>query len=195
MSNNLPVLVKKVGRPKGSGHKYTEEIADEICERVASGEVLLEVIKYDRWGHEREPGPWPSYLTVYEWADPTAPNHIDSFVHRFARARLIGQEVREEANIIEAKRPRKGIVITHTTGGKDGDTTKEVYSDSVERSKLIIYTNQQYNARVNAQKWAERLQQPQVKDASGDDNTIIVEGGLPDNEPTSTQGDDPPTQE
>lgn len=182
MSSNLPVLVGRVGRPKGSGSKYTDEIAEEICERVANGEVLVAVIEFDRWGNPRNDPAWPSYSTVFDWADPDCPSHVPSFVQDFARARLKGQHCREERCVLLATHTMEGVEETLTHSAKDGMSLRRTRKDMLEHRKLMIHTLQQYNARVNAPKWAERLQQAAPPE-SVDDNVIIVEGGLPENEP------------
>ena len=66
----LQVYRKKSGRPC----EYTDEIAIEICERVASGESIRSICKDPRM---------PSSPTVYDWQ-----KHVPAFASRYAAARV-----------------------------------------------------------------------------------------------------------
>ena len=56
--------------------KYTEQLADEICERIANGETLRAICRDDHM---------PCWGTVYNWRDEN-----ESFAARIARARDMG---------------------------------------------------------------------------------------------------------
>lgn len=68
MKKESIATLKKMGRPT----KYTEALADEICRRIAEGEMLMQIV---RDGH------MPERKTVYNWMD----EHED-FLHNYARA-------------------------------------------------------------------------------------------------------------
>lgn len=67
-----------MGRPS----KYTDKLADEICERIASGESLRAICRGDGM---------PARMTVLRWL-----NSNDDFVSKCARAREIGADALEE---------------------------------------------------------------------------------------------------
>jgi hypothetical protein len=174
---------------------YTEDIADEIIERLEGGETLTRICKFTEWGEPRERGTFPTYGTVLHWGDETHEHHVPVFTQRFARARVDGHRHMVEDCIDIADTQDIGIeeVVEHSA--KNGMSLKRARKDMLHHRNLRIHTRLQVIARMDPQRWAERLQQPKVADSGGDDNVIIVEGGLPDNEPTSTQGDEPPSQE
>lgn len=68
MKKESIILPKKKGRPT----KYTEALADEICKRIAEGEMLLQIVRDTHM---------PERKTVYNWMD----EHED-FLHNYARA-------------------------------------------------------------------------------------------------------------
>jgi hypothetical protein len=77
--------VKRSGRPSS----YTDDIADEICERLASGESLLSITGDDDM---------PSQSVVYRWV-----NDIPGFKEKYAQARLrqahtLAEQAAEMAN-------------------------------------------------------------------------------------------------
>lgn len=73
---------------------YTEEIAEEICRRLANGEFLRVIC--------REEG-MPSWRTVYDWKD-----ECPDFAARFARARAIGLDaIAEDSLVILEEKPER----------------------------------------------------------------------------------------
>jgi len=66
-------------RPRGGQTKYTQAIADDICNRLSSGETLSRICK--------TPG-YPDPTTVWAWR-----NSDPSFAQRIARAREVGFDV------------------------------------------------------------------------------------------------------
>lgn len=65
----------KTGRPT----IYTDELANEICERFASGELIMDICSEKHM---------PVSGTVYDWADKNSPRFIEKFSEMFARAKL-----------------------------------------------------------------------------------------------------------
>ena len=197
-SKNLPVVVNKGGRPKGWGW-YREEVVNEIIDRVASGEMLVTVVRQDVWGYLRQPGTFPSYSTIYDWADTDYAGHHPEFVQRFARAHMIRQQVLNETKVVIANTPQEGVEET-TEWGPDGVKRKRTRKDMLGHRKLQIDAIDQYLLRTNPKKWSERLQQAAAKDddSSGPDR-LIIEGGLPDDDtpppPPSPIEPDAPNEE
>jgi hypothetical protein len=69
-----PEAAKKRGRPS----KWTQEIEDEICERLSRGEPLRAICRLEGF---------PEWTTVYNWMESR-----DGFSERVARARENGVE-------------------------------------------------------------------------------------------------------
>jgi hypothetical protein len=63
-------IVKRSGRPSS----YTDDIADEICERLSSGESLLSITGDDDM---------PAQSSVYRWL-----NQYPDFQEKYAKARV-----------------------------------------------------------------------------------------------------------
>lgn len=80
---------KRIGRPT----KYTEALADEICERIANGEMLLRIVR-DKHMPERS--------TIYEWLE-----QHDDFSDNYARACKIGAHalVEQGLEILDGSNP------------------------------------------------------------------------------------------
>lgn len=73
---------------------YNEEVADEICARIAEGEFLTVIC--------REPG-MPSRRTVYRWIDDKP-----EFASSMEKARQIGADAIAEQSMIDvAKEPER----------------------------------------------------------------------------------------
>jgi hypothetical protein len=60
-------------KPTGRPSSYTFEIAEEICERLSSGQSLLQICQDEHM---------PARVTVYRWAEAN-----EAFRNKFARAR------------------------------------------------------------------------------------------------------------
>jgi hypothetical protein len=176
------VPVKKLGRPKGSGSLYTEEIAEEILERLIDGETLVRICKFDFDGNLRDRGSFPNHATVYDWADPNDPVYRPDFGIRFARARLAQQRNWIESTIDIARTPEPGIeeVVEHSE--RLGVSIKRSRKDMLGHRALQIETLHKAAARLNPALWAERLQQaaPPAQDPNASAPRLIIKGGLPD---------------
>lgn len=73
------------GRPS----KYTDKLADEICNRIAAGESLLKITQ--------ETGK-PDRVTIYRWIEER-----DEFRNKYARAKELQAETYEEMMLDTAK--------------------------------------------------------------------------------------------
>lgn len=71
----------KIGRPS----KYTPELAQEICERLANGEPLRQICRDDHM---------PSWVAIYDWMrrDDMAGDKSVGLSLAIARAREVGQD-------------------------------------------------------------------------------------------------------
>jgi len=94
-----PIAVKKTGRPS----KYTPEIAQEVLNRISTGEPLLQICKDEKM---------PKRQTFYDWVA----KH-DSLSVQFARAREEGCEaMADETLVIADERPEVNPIIDSKTG-------------------------------------------------------------------------------
>ena len=179
---NLPAVINKGGRPPGWGF-YCEEVVEEIVERMCAGETLAAICRIDTEGYARQRGDFPAAGTVFDWADPKWSGHHPAFVERFARARL-----KQQFNWIDEARDTSitteiGLeeTIEHST---KGIKIKRTRKDMLGHRALKIDTTLKLLARINPALWSERLQEPINKDNDGAaPDVLIIEGGLPDNEP------------
>lgn len=126
----------KGGRPT----IYTPELADEICNRIASGRTTLSV--------SRDPD-MPHLSTIYDWRDS---NKHPSFSEMYARAREKlcqhwADEIVEDA--LDESRDQQSRVIK-----KDGYSEKQgTYSETVETVSSDNTAVQRDKLKVDAKKW------------------------------------------
>jgi hypothetical protein len=122
--------VGKRGRPS----VYTEELVEEICDRLADGEPLRHICRSDGM---------PSWRTVYDWLGQN-----EDFAARIARARELGEVAISEQCMEIADDEQHDWVMT-----KKGTVCNEV---AVGRAKLQVWTRLQLLARWNPNKWGDR---------------------------------------
>jgi hypothetical protein len=140
-----PEAPKKMGAPKGSGSKYTEEIAEEICALVADGVNLRRVCRMDGM---------PSWRTVYDWvvAKP-------DFAARLAHARDIGYDALAEEALEIANTPHLGQKKVFSSGaGEDEDSMTVTEDDMLGHRKLQIETRLKLLAVWNPKKYGNKVQ-------------------------------------
>lgn len=190
------VPARPVGRPRGS-KIYSEEIADEIIDRLSHGETLISICRQDRAGNYRyADGKFPTHVMVYDWADPNDTAYIPDFSLRFARAKLDQQRYwLEECHDI-AYSPELGEEEVREMSDRNGSSIRRTRKDMLHHRVLKIDTNLKLIARMNPALWAERLQQaaPQEQDPTREPPKLVIEGGLPDDQdgPHSEQPPAPP---
>ena len=148
---NAPKAPKKMGAPKGSGSKYTEEIADQICDLVSNGVNLRSVCRMDGM---------PAWRTVYDWVVARP-----DFAARLARARELGYDALAEEALEISNTPVMGQ--KQVMGDKSTYTTVE---DMLGHRKLQIETRLKLLACWDPKKYGNKVQ------LGGDaDNPIKVE--------------------
>ncbi len=143
------VVKKKTGRPKGSGSKYTEDIAATIVARLSEGEPLRHI--------SRDLG--IAWLTIYRWMEAH-----EGFASRIARARELGQEAILEEAMAIADTPLMGIIETIKPDG----TIEQRKEDMLGHRKLQIETRLKLLAKWNPKKWGEKITH------SGDESQPLV---------------------
>jgi len=134
---SAPKAQKKMGAPKGSGSKYTEEIADQICDLVSNGVNLRAVCRMQGM---------PAWRTVYDWvvAKP-------DFAARLARAREMGYDALAEEALEISNTPVMGQ--KQVMGDNKTYTTVE---DMLGHRKLQIETRLKLLACWDPSKYGSR---------------------------------------
>jgi hypothetical protein len=115
---------------------FTQEIADEIVDRIASGEPLRVICRDEHM---------PAWRTVYDWLD-----NNQTFAARFARARELGEDAIAQQCLEIADNERHDWVLT-----KKGEITNEV---AIGRAKLQVDTRLKLLAKWNPKRWGEKQQ-------------------------------------
>ena len=139
-----PEAPKKMGAPKGSGSKYTEEIAEEICALVADGVNLRRVCRMDGM---------PSWRTVYNWVVERP-----DFASRLAHARDIGYDALAEEALEIANTPHLGQKKVFSSGaGEDEDSMTVTEDDMLGHRKLQIETRLKLLACWNPKKYGNKV--------------------------------------
>lgn len=124
-----------MGRPSS----YTEEVANEICMRIAEGESLLAICKDDHL---------PCRKTVHDWIV----NDLHGFSNRYARAKEACIDRMAEEIIEIADTPEIG---TKTVSKATGMETTE--GDMVEHRRLKIDARKWYLSKVAPKKYGDKL--------------------------------------
>jgi hypothetical protein len=140
-----------MGAPKGSGSKYTEEIADQICDLVSNGVNLRKVCRMEGM---------PAWRTVYDWVVARP-----DFAARLARAREMGYDALAEEAL--------EISNTPVLGQKQVMSDKSTYTtveDMLGHRKLQIETRLKLLACWDPKKYGNKVQ------LGGDaDNPVRIE--------------------
>jgi hypothetical protein len=148
---------KKTGRPS----KYTQEIAQEICLRLAEGEPLRQICRDDGM---------PEWRTIYDWMyrDDALGEAGVGLSAAIARAREIGYDKMAEECLELADTPKWG---TKQVESEDGIVvTRE---DMLGHRKLQIETRLKLLAKWNPKKYGERLTH-----AGDADNPVAVQADV-----------------
>ena len=114
-----------MGRPS----EYTEETANEICERLAKGESLRSICA------DQESGWLPSERTVFRWLEAN-----EDFRQQYARAR----EVQAETLVDQ---------IIDIADGKDKPPLAERVAEYAESGQVTVRDHNRDRLRIEARKW------------------------------------------
>jgi hypothetical protein len=136
---------KKIGAPKGSGSKYTEEIADSICDLVSNGVNLRRVCRMEGM---------PAWRTVYDWVVARP-----DFAARLARAREMGFDALAEEALEISDTPRLGAKKVFSSGaGEDDDSMTVTEEDMLGHRKLQIETRLKLLAVWDPKRYGNKVQ-------------------------------------
>jgi hypothetical protein len=137
-------------RPRGRPSIYTQELADEICRRLAEGESLFRICKDEHM---------PAKSTVLQWAL----NDTQGFYARYAHAREIQLGVREDEIIDISDDGTNDFMEREQKNGEK----KIIFSrDQVERSKLRVETRKWLLTKLRPDKYGEKIEQTHKGDAA-----------------------------
>ena len=127
----------KRGRPS----KYTPEIAEEICRRLAGGESLRAICEGDGL---------PDECTVRAWAL----DDVEGFSAQYARAREIQADFHGDRviSVLETKPAR--IVTTRADGG----TEEKIDPADVARLKNLADGLKWHAGRMKPRTWGDKVQ-------------------------------------
>lgn len=143
--------------PAGRPSSYTPEIAEEICDRIASGETLTALCREQSM---------PALRTVMGWLDKP------EFAPRYARAKYLRLEVMAEEIKQLADECREGV----KTKVADG-ITETWTGDMVERSKLQIESRKWLLARLAATTYGDGVGQLAPSQTGNTVQLIIMPSG------------------
>jgi hypothetical protein len=118
--------------------KYTQEIADEICERISEGEPLREICRDDHT---------PSWRAVYDWI-----NNNKDFASRIARARELGFDAIAEECLNISDNQEEGVKTV-----TDHNGTKVETADMIAHRKLKIETRLKLLSKWNPKKYGDKM--------------------------------------
>lgn len=136
---------KKLGAPKGSGSKYTEEIADQICDLVSNGINLRKVCRMEGM---------PAWRTVYDWVVARP-----DFAARLARAREMGYDSLAEEALEISNTPHLGQKKVFSSGaGEDDDSMTVTEEDMLGHRKLQIETRLKLLAVWDPKRYGNKVQ-------------------------------------
>lgn len=134
----VPDMAKTRGRPSD----YTRELAEKICERVATSTDSLEKICSD--------DDMPNRATVYRWLFKHA-----EFSDMYARAKEGQMELMAEECLQIADDGRNDIKIIEGRNGEDIEVTNH---DVINRSRLRVDTRKWLMSKLAPRRYGEKAQ-------------------------------------
>ena len=142
----------------GRHSSYTDELANEIVERLSNGEPLRQIC--------RDPN-MPAWRTVYDWIEKDP-----AFAARFAQARELGEDAIAQECFDIADNAANDWMVRN---GKEDEPSWSVNGEHIQRSKLRIETRLKLLAKWNPKKWGEKV----TTTHEGGDKPIQIEDMSP----------------
>jgi hypothetical protein len=146
----------KTGRPT----KYTQELADEICEHLAIGESIRTVCL---------PEHMPAVSTFFKWL-----REHEEFSKQYARAKQESADAMAEDILDIAD---NGTNDWYERENKDGSTSEVVNTDVIARSRLRVDTRKWLMAKMKPKTYGDKLE----VDAKVENVTPILGGNAKEN--------------
>lgn len=128
-------MAKKVGRPT----KYTQLLADKICEQLSEGISLRTVCKAEDM---------PSAASVFTWLRTKA-----QFLEQYARAKEASSDAMAEDILDIADDGTNDWMVIH----RGGHTTEVPNNEVLQRSKLRVDTRKWLMSKMKPKKYADKL--------------------------------------
>lgn len=141
------VLNPPTVRPRGRPSKYTEALANEICERLADGETLTGICEDEHM---------PERRTVLRWK-----RDVDGFASRYARAREDQRELWADELIDISDDGRNDWMEKHV--GRD-ETITVLNKEAVDRSKLRVDSRKWLLTKLDRPTFGEKVEQTHKAD-------------------------------
>ena len=128
------------GRPT----KFTQELADEICERISEGESLRRICLSDHM---------PSRITVYSWL---LDDRYSAFLTKYTRARDFQAETMfDEMNDIADDGSNDYMENVDDQGAVIG---YKLNGEHIQRSRLRIDTRKWIASKLKPKKYGDKLE-------------------------------------
>jgi hypothetical protein len=137
MSKDIETPRTKIGRPSN----YNDDLAFEICAKVASGETLSAVCASPEM---------PSRQTVYRWLE-----QHPAFRVSYRRAREMQAEAWSDEIVAIADDTTLDTITKVTPQGREYEA---VDHENIQRSKLRVHTRQWLMARLHPQAYGDRVE-------------------------------------
>ena len=137
MTTKKKPVAKKVAKPVGRPSLYTPKLAQEICERLCTGEPLAQIC---RDAH------MPERTAVYRWMDAQ-----EGFAQRIAHARMLGYDAIADDALTISNTPMVGVEITIDDTG----ATTEKRVDMLGHRKLQIETRLKLLAKWDPKRYGD----------------------------------------
>ena len=117
------------GRPSA----FTKEIADEICERLAAGETLIDICEDDHM---------PGRATVFRWMNDKKSPECQQFRDAYTQARIDQAQHWADEIVKISDDGRRDVIIDEETG------QERVNHDHIARSRLRVDTRKFLMAKI-----------------------------------------------
>jgi hypothetical protein len=129
-------------KKRGPTSKYSEEIATEICKRLAYGETLSQICRSDHL---------PARTTVLDWVV----ENRSGFSDRYARARDLCIEAWAD-EIVEISDDGSNDWMVRE--GKDGETSYVLNGEHSSRSRLRVDSRKWLLSKLKPQTYGDKVQ-------------------------------------
>jgi len=126
--------------PAGRPSKYSDALADKICEEIVQGKGIVSICESDDM---------PEPMTVFRWL-----NTKEDFCYKYTRAKELQAEKMADDILQIAD---DGSNDTYMTG-EDGDEER-VNHDHINRSRLRVDTRKWLMSHYAPKKYSDRIQQ------------------------------------
>lgn len=137
----------KVGRPSA----YTQEIADEICERMMNGESLRKIC---------EPDHMPNRSTVFRWLYMATQEGAEEYYVKFSNQYTRAREEQADAIFDECLQIADDATNDYMANSDDeGGTAYKLNGEHIQRSKLRIDTRKWMAGKLRPKKYGEKITQ------------------------------------